>query len=56
MQVPNNNVNDAISFITQLIGTKYSYWHPGDKLLKDSGPFWAYNSPVPDIHTIKSSA
>jgi hypothetical protein len=56
MQATNDNVNVAMSFITLLVGTKYSYWHPGDTLIKDSGPFWAYNGPVPDIHTIRSDS
>jgi hypothetical protein len=52
----NNNVNDSLDFITQLIGTKYLFWHPGNKLIKDDGPFWSYNGPVPDISTIKNNS
>lgn len=51
-----NNFNIAMDFITLLIGTKYLFWHPGDKLIKDEGPFWSYNGLVPDISVIKSSS
>jgi hypothetical protein len=54
--ISTDNTTTAMNFITQLIGTKYLFWHPGNKLIKNEGPFWAFNGVVPDNETIKSNS
>lgn len=43
---------DLIIFIYNLLGTTYVWWKD-DNEISTLGPFWAENSKVPDIDTIK---
>lgn len=50
------NVLLAFTYAKGLLGTKYKYWHPEDKIVDiDDGPFWACNKPAPTIDTVKNS-
>lgn len=48
------NVTEAIRYAKKLVGTPYKYWHPGDKMIVDKGPFWAWNAKAPEPEEVKT--
>jgi len=49
------NVTIALNYALNIIGSKYKWWHPGQEMIGDHGPFWAFNGPAPDAETVKNS-
>ena len=49
------NVTIALNYALSTIGSKYKWWHPGQEMIGDHGPFWAFNGPAPDADTVKGS-
>ena len=49
-------VDTALSYALSLVGAPYKWWHPGDEMIGDHGPFWAFNGEAPPAATVKSSA
>lgn len=47
------NSKEVYNFIHKLIGTPYVWWREGDRI-DQKAPFWAENSTVPEIETIKT--
>lgn len=49
------NVTTALAYAQSTIGSKYKWWHSGQSMIGDHGPFWAVNAPPPDAETVKES-
>ena len=45
----------TLNFAMELINVPYEWWNPGECMITDDAPFWAFNNPVPSVDRIKSS-